>query len=117
MKRGTQNFEEDGRGGVERGGAHQLPEIGKIHFAKHLSIVCCPVVHSMDGWMDGQVSVHVDEPCQIDGLTVETFAVDAAADDADNNDNAYMQKNVLCCGEGYFGQKKLRKNCVIRDIM
>ena len=37
MKRGTQNFEEDGRGGVERGGAHQLPEIGKIHFAKHPS--------------------------------------------------------------------------------
>ena len=87
MKRGTQNFEEDGRGGVERGGAHQLPEIGKIHFAKHLSIVCCPVVHSMDGWMDGQVSVHVDEPCQIDGLTVETFAVDAAADDVDNDNN------------------------------
>ena len=57
MKRGTQNFEEDGRGGVERGGAHQLPEIGKIRFAKHFSIVCCPVVHSMDGWMDRSVSV------------------------------------------------------------
>ena len=37
--------------------------------------------------MDGQVSVRVDEPCQIDGLTVETFAGDVAADDADNNDN------------------------------
>ena len=74
-------------GGVERGGAHQLPQIGKINFAKHLSIVCCPIVHSMDGWMDGQVSVRVDEPCQIDGLTVETFASDAAADDDDNNYN------------------------------
>ena len=26
-------------------------------------------------------------------------------------------KNVWCCGEGYFGQKKLRKKCVNRDIM
>ena len=106
MKRGTQNFEEDGRGGVERGGAHQLPEIGKIHFAKHLSIVCCPVVHSIDRWMDGQVSVRVDEACQIDGLTVETFAVDAA-DDADNNDNAYMQKTC------YVAEKAIlaKKNC------
>ena len=24
-------------------------------------------------------------------------------------------KNVWCCGEGYFGQKKLRKKCVNRD--
>ena len=117
MKRGTQNFEEDGRGGVERGGAHQLPEIGKIHFAKHLSIVCCPVVHSMDGWMDGQVSVHVDEPCQIDGLTVETFAVDAAADDADNNDNAYMQKTCYVAEKAILAKKKLRKKCVNRDKM
>ena len=37
--------------------------------------------------MDGQVSVRVDEPCQIDGLTVETFAGDAADDDVDNNYN------------------------------
>ena len=26
-------------------------------------------------------------------------------------------KNVWCCGEGYFGQKKLREKCVNRDIM
>ena len=26
-------------------------------------------------------------------------------------------KNVWCCGEGYFGQKKLRKKCVNRDKM
>ena len=26
-------------------------------------------------------------------------------------------KNVWCCGDGYFGQKKLRKKCVNRDKM
>ena len=26
-------------------------------------------------------------------------------------------KNVWCCGEGYFGQKKMRKKCVNRDKM
>ena len=29
----------------------------------------------------------------------------------------YMQKNLWCYGEGYFGQKNLRKKCVNRDKM